>query len=125
MLIVLLLRQKFSGREVLHYSSYTHMILLSIDTSTMNLTKISLQIDGRVVSRESDSRVLKSQMTLPLIEELLKEEHVTFADISDIRVHTGPGSFTGVRVGISIANTLSFLYNIPINGKHDLAKAIY
>lgn len=101
------------------------MVLLTIDTSAMNLTKISLQIDERVVAKESDSLVLKSQMTLPLIEALLKDENLIFTDITSIRVHTGPGSFTGVRVGISIANTLSFLYNIPVNGKRDLAKAIY
>lgn len=102
-----------------------HMVVLTIDTSSMSLTRISLRIDGRVVSMDSDSRVLKSQMTLPLIESLLQKENLKFTDITDISVNTGPGSFTGVRVGISIANTLSFLYNIPVNGKHDLAKAIY
>ncbi len=91
----------------------------------MNVTRISLHIDGRVAYMESDSRVLKSQMTLPLIESLLKKEKLNFTDITDINVNTGPGSFTGVRVGISIANTLSFLYNIPVNGKHELAKAKY
>ncbi len=101
------------------------MNTLYIDTSDNTCTKIALEVNGVKREKLSDSRVLKSQMTLPLIESLLQECNISPSDISDIQVVTGPGSFTGVRVGISIANMLSTLYSIPINGKHDLAKAIY
>ena len=42
-------------------------------------------------------------------------------DISEIEVNTGPGSFTGLRVGVSIANALGWALGIPVNGK-DLKK---
>ena len=40
-------------------------------------------------------------------------------DITEIEVHTGPGSFTGLRVGIAVATTLGKLLNIPVNGQID------
>lgn len=101
------------------------MNILYIDTSDNIVTKIRIQIGETILEKTSDSRVLKSQMTLPLIESMLKESGLSLLEIAEIRVATGPGSFTGVRVGISIANMISTLYNIPVNGKHELAKAIY
>lgn len=101
------------------------MNILYIDTSDNTMTRIRLDVGNTVLEKTSDSRVLKSQMTLPLIESMLKESGLLLSDISEIRVATGPGSFTGVRVGISIANTISTLCGIPVNGKHDLAKALY
>ena len=47
------------------------MITLLIDTTDIERTTVSLDIDGRIVTKDSASRVLKSQMTLPLIESLL------------------------------------------------------
>ena len=96
-----------------------------METSENKEAKSRMQRGETVLEKTSDSRVLKSQMTLPLIESMLKDAGLSLSDISEIRVATGPGSFTGVRVGISIANMISTLYNIPINGKHELAKAIY
>ena len=101
------------------------MRTIHIDTSNQHVTRISLDIDGQIFSEESDSRLLKSQMTLPLIEELLRVRSLRVSDITDIRVHQGPGSFTGLRVGISIANALAFLYQIPINESNKLATAHY
>jgi len=101
------------------------MKILHIDTSDNTVTKIRLETEKTQIEKTSDSRVLKSQMTLPLIEKILIESGLTLSDITEIRVATGPGSFTGVRVGISISNILSTLYNIPINEKHELAKARY
>lgn len=101
------------------------MCILRIDTTNNTVTTVSLEIKGHHLEKTSDSRVYRSQVTLPLIESLLQEAGIQISDITDIHIATGPGSFTGVRVGISIANALSLLYNIPINGKHDLAKAIY
>lgn len=56
-----------------------------------------------------------SSSLLPLIEEVLYLQHLTLADITEIEVATGPGSFTGLRVGIAVANILGNLLKIPIN----------
>ena len=58
----------------------------------------------------------KAQIVLPLMEELLKKHKLQLSDLNAITVNTGPGSYTGIRVGISIANALGFALQIPING---------
>lgn len=62
---------------------------------------------------------------LPLIEEALRENNLTLTDISEISVHTGPGSFTGLRVGIAVANTLGLLLGVAVNGKKVIATPSY
>ncbi len=101
------------------------MNIVSIDTSQTLSIKVSLDIEGRVFSKDSNSKTHRSQMTLLLIEELLADHHISIQDIHSIQVNPGPGSFTGVRVGISVANCLGTLLQIPVNGKHSLVKAIY
>lgn len=66
---------------------------------------------------DTSSRDTKAQNTLPLIKKLLKEGGYKLQDVKEIKVNTGPGSFVGLRVGVTIANTLAFLLNIPVNGK--------
>ena len=62
-----------------------------------------------------------------MVEKVLKGKGLTLKDIDSIEVNTGPGSFTGIRVGMSIANALSFSLKIPVNGKKvgDFAQASY
>lgn len=93
------------------------MARLFIDTSSNLEVSVGLEIDGKKIleTRELDKR--KAQVVLPMIDELLKAHNITLKDIDAIDVSVGPGSFTGLRVGVSIANTLSKELNIPINGK--------
>lgn len=63
------------------------------------------------------ARQKKSQILLPFIEKKLKARKKSFADISEIEVNTGPGSFTGLRVGVSIANAIGWSLKVPVNGK--------
>lgn len=67
---------------------------------------------------ESLSKKEKSQAVLQLIEELLEKTGKSFEDIKEIKVETGPGSFTGLRVGISVANALGWVLKIPVNDKN-------
>jgi len=59
-----------------------------------------------------------SQKLLVFIEEVLKKEGQNMKDISEIEVNTGPGSFTGLRVGVSVANAIGWALDIPVNGKN-------
>lgn len=90
---------------------------LYIDTS--NSEKIIVGIDDK--KYETDARKEKAQKLLPFIDELLKSKNLKVEDISEIKVNTGPGSFTGLRVGVSVANTLGWVLGILVNGK-DLRK---
>ncbi len=92
-------------------------LLLYIDTSDFHQTQISVEIDGKKINKVIDSNLGKAQITLPIIEEIFKDNNLNIKDITEIRVNTGPGSFTGLRVGIAIAQMLGKLLNIPVNGK--------
>lgn len=91
------------------------MIILYIDTSVREEIKIGVEINGKLYERKAKN--LKSQETLPLIEKILKEKKIKQSQINEIKVNKGPGSFTGIRIGISIANALGFALKIPVNGK--------
>ncbi|HCM37551.1 MAG: hypothetical protein UV61_C0002G0102 [Candidatus Gottesmanbacteria bacterium GW2011_GWB1_43_11] len=94
------------------------MITLYIDTSDSGKTTVALIIDGiRKEYVEVTNKETRSQNVLPLIEKALQSEKLTLKDLTDIKVHPGPGSFTGVRVGVAVANTLGWTLKIPVNGK--------
>lgn len=82
------------------------MNILFIDTSDNKKTVIKLK-KGESDFELSEERK-SSQTTLPLIEKILTQTKTKFSEIDEIKVKRGPGSFTGLRVGISIANALSF-----------------
>lgn len=95
------------------------MYVLFIDTSDNKKTIVRLERDGMVLGERVEPRVSASQAVLPLIDVLLKSHDISFSDISEIRVHTGPGSFTGLRVGAAVANALGWLLDIPVNGQKE------
>lgn len=86
-----------------------------IDTTKANITTVKLQT--RDYSDEiTEENTPKSQTALILIDKLLKRNNIKPADLSEIEVNTGPGSFTGTRVGVAIANALGFGLDITVNG---------
>ncbi len=91
--------------------------ILHIDTTSNEIIKIGLNISGEgyFIKQKLDKK--KAQIVLPLIERILKRKNLKLKDISEIKINPGPGSFTGIRVGLTVANTLGFLLKIPINGK--------
>jgi len=101
--------------------------ILIIDTTDRGKIKVGVKINGETTFVSSSATILKSQATLPLIEKILEEKGIDIKDLDEIEVNTGPGSFTGIRVGVSIGNALSYLLQIPINGKRigQLAEPVY
>ncbi|OGH15089.1 MAG: hypothetical protein A2860_00155 [Candidatus Levybacteria bacterium RIFCSPHIGHO2_01_FULL_37_33] len=93
------------------------MNILVIDTLDSKNIRVGIKINGKSKYISFKAKVLKAQAVLPLIDKVLKVNNLKLKDINEIRINTGPGSFTGLRVGISIANTLGFFLKIPINGK--------
>lgn len=88
---------------------------LYIDTS--NSEKIIVDIDGN--KTEHDTKVGRAQMLLEVVTSEINKKGMNLKDLKEIEVNLGPGSFTGLRVGVSVANALSFALNIPVNGKHE------
>jgi len=87
---------------------------LFIDTSDRE--KIIVGIDDKRF--KSKAKEQTSQKLLPFIDEVLKKEGKSVKDVTEIEVNTGPGSFTGLRVGVSVANALAWALEIPVNGKN-------
>ena len=82
---------------------------LSIDTA--NNQKISLKLG------EKASIINKSEDLLGAIDALLNKSGCTIDNISEIEINTGPGSFTGLRIGLTMANVWGWFKKIKVNGK--------
>lgn len=100
-------------------------MVLHIDTKDKKIIEVSLKQDGRVVKSLSEENEYGSQVLLPLIERLLKSQKIEFKDLEKIEVETGPGSFTGLRVGVTVANALGFALGISVNGKKMETDLVY
>ena len=85
--------------------------ILLIDTTKRDETNMALIKGGTVKSLRQEKR---AQELIDLIDDLLKSAHLEQKDIRSIAVLTGPGSFTGTRIGAVVANTWGWLYNLPI-----------
>jgi tRNA threonylcarbamoyladenosine biosynthesis protein TsaB len=92
------------------------MAKIYIDSSNRNVLHIRLTAGDHMWEKTVNSTIHNSQQILPQLDILLQDAGIALADITDIHVQTGPGSFTGIRVGVITAQTLSVVLNIPING---------
>lgn len=93
-------------------------MLLKIDTTKREEIIVELvdQKTGKI-DKLVEKQKLGSQVLLPMIVKILKKNKADFSDLTGVEVNVGPGSFTGTRVGVSVANALGFALNIPVNGK--------
>lgn len=92
-------------------------MILHIDTKDQKEIRVSLKKNGKVIKSLSEKNEYGSQVLLPLISKILDRQKMKFENLSGIEVETGPGSFTGLRVGVSVANALGFALGILVNGK--------
>ena len=96
-------------------------MVLYINTKDQKTVTVSLKKEGKVVKSLSEQNEYGSQVLLPLIIKLLSGHSHSrsgmWKELKGIEVETGPGSFTGLRVGVSVANVLAYALNIPVNGK--------
>ena len=96
------------------------MITLFIDTSSSDVS-IAIISEGKLISSISKSIPnAHSIYTVSFLEQTIKNANLTPNDIDKILVVTGPGSFTGVRIGVTIAKTFAYLKKIDIIGVSSL-----
>ena len=92
------------------------MRILAIDTSG-RLASCSLYEDGKeVASCTRDSQMDHSRTILPLCEEMVREQGLTFKDIDAYAAAVGPGSFTGIRIGVAAVKGFALSGNKPAAG---------
>ena len=88
--------------------------ILLIETSTAVLS-VALSENGTVVaSRECHEPRLQASLTAPLVKEVLDSKGLAVRDCDAICVGKGPGSYTGLRVGVSTAKGLAFGAGLPL-----------
>lgn len=100
-------------------------MILHINTKDQKMVKVSLKDKGKVIKSLSEENQFGSQVLLPLIFKLLQTTNYRLQTLKGIEVETGPGSFTGLRVGVAVANALGFSLGIPINGKKVETDLVY
>ena len=84
------------------------MISLLIDTSTSNLTVSIINSDEVIYNYQETILSDMSSKLLPIIDNGLKENNLKLENIDKIFVVNGPGSFTGIRVGVTVAKTIAW-----------------
>jgi tRNA threonylcarbamoyladenosine biosynthesis protein TsaB len=89
-------------------------LILNIETATA-LCSVALAREGTVIAQREtlEEKSHASKLTV-FIEEILKEENINISDLDAIAVGKGPGSYTGLRIGISSAKGLCYGANIPL-----------
>ena len=89
-------------------------IIILIETST-SLCSVALAEDGAVTAyRESSAPKAHASLTAVFVQEVLQERGVTLSDCDAVCVSKGPGSYTGLRVGVSTAKGLCFGSGRPL-----------
>lgn len=92
-------------------------MILKINTKDRKLIEVSLIKDGKEIDTLGDENEFGSQVLLTLIKKILKKNKLEYKDLKGIEVEVGPGSYTGLKVGVAVANALGYSLRIPVNGK--------
>lgn len=91
-------------------------VLLRIDTSDRTKSVVTLEDAAGIKKLDVETPLGSGSAVLTAMKKLLADSGHNLQDVSDVHVTTGPGSYTGLRVGIAVANMLGALLGVPING---------
>lgn len=91
------------------------MYILNLETSTRNCS-VALAKNGETIICKEIAEIgfSHAEKLHVFIEEIIKEANINFSDLKAIAVSTGPGSYTGLRIGVSAAKGLCFALDIPL-----------
>lgn len=91
-------------------------MLLAIETSSLVSSVALLHDDTLKAELTIQARLTHSEQLMPHIADMLDKASVSKTQIDGVAVAIGPGSFTGLRIGLATAKGLAFAWNIPIIG---------
>ncbi len=89
-------------------------MILFIDTHD-HLITIAVKTDKDLFIKTQESEYSHSIYTMPMIKSIFDENDLNIHDLKKIIAVSGPGSFTGIRIGLSIAKTMAYALKIDIN----------
>ena len=89
-------------------------LILAIETGT-DICSVALIRDGELIAlRESDEERNHAKKIAVFVDELLREYNIAAEELDAVAVSKGPGSYTGLRIGVSFAKGLCYGQNIPL-----------
>lgn len=101
------------------------MKLLAVDSSAKSAS-VAVLDDGRLISECFVNTALTHSCTLmPMTDNVLAQANLTISDIDCLAVNQGPGSFTGIRIGVAAVKGLAFKNNLPCAGVSTLESMAY
>ncbi len=89
--------------------------LLAIETST-SICSVSLSVNGKIITREENTEKIHASAITVFIDEVMKQTGINYSELDAIAVSKGPGSYTGLRIGVSTAKGLCYALNKPLIG---------
>ncbi len=96
------------------------MRILALETSNRQTSLALLEAGSLVSERWLSAEPRVAQSLIPAIQDELKNAGWSSEDLQLIAVSQGPGSFTGLRVGITAAKTLAYAWQVPVLGVNTL-----
>ena len=90
------------------------MLILSIDTATL-VSSVAVATEAQLLAElTTETRLTHSETLLPHIKEVLELAGTVKEELDAVAISIGPGSFTGLRIGLAAAKALCYTLNIPI-----------
>lgn len=89
---------------------------LTIDTSQPGVLTVSVCVEGKMYTRHGDARHGSSQQLLKEIIAVCKDADIALSSLTGVFVSQTGESFTGLRVGAVVGQTIGWLLGIPVNG---------
>lgn len=90
------------------------MYTLFIDTHSKKTIIVLYKKNQVLLKKQQSTDSSHSSVLMTLIKELFEEAHISSKDLNEILIVNGPGSFTGIRIGVTVAKTFAFALNINI-----------
>lgn len=97
------------------------MKILALETSAKAVSAAVCENGKILAAGYQDTGLTHSRTLMPIVEHILKNTDLTPKDVDAIAVSVGPGSFTGIRIGVSAAKGLAFALDKPVIGVSTLA----
>lgn len=97
------------------------MWTIALETSTRNASVALQSPEGEIVHRALPNSVRTAVGLIPLLRDMLREQQLAPSDLDIVAVGIGPGSFTGLRIGVTAAKTLAFAVDARLVGINSLA----
>ena len=101
------------------------MKILSIDTSSKICSVAVLEDTNVIIEKNIDDSLTHSQKLMPMVDSILKELNMKLTDFNLFSCNIGPGSFTGVRIGVSTVKAFCDVTNIPTTSVSSLESLAY